>query len=390
MIRLLALAAALAIFSMPAVAAPPEDRLAALRHGVNLTNWFRYPASLDPAKLRGYLSDAAMADLRGAGFGFVRLAVQPEILLSGDHLNPGRLDPGRLALLLEAIRRLQGHGLAVVIAPHPTTWRLESRAEDRASLRAFWHGLARALAGSDPRLTFPEVLNEPVFAQDGAGWAGLQQTVVAEIRAALPHHTIVLTGQDWGSLRGLLALPPSADANVVYSFHFYDPAELTALAAYRPDLDAAALARLPFPMDPAACAPAAASTPDPATAGLIRFVCAMEWNDDRLRQMFATAGAWARRNDAALLLGEFGASVRLNPKARLAWLAAARMAAEREGIGWALWGYDDGMGLDVSRPPPARPALSPASLEALGLEALGLGASRAAPAPARSPRRSAE
>ncbi len=373
---LLALAMAM-ICCGPAAAGPPAERLEVLRRGVNLTNWFRYPASLDPARLRGYLGDAAMADLRRAGFSFVRLAVQPEFLLAG-----GRLDPARLAILLEAIHRLQHQGLGVVIAPHPATWRLES---EPTVLTGFWHALAPALAGTDPRLTFPEVLNEPVFAHDPAGWAALQALALAEIRAALPRHTILLTGQDWGSLAGLLALRPAADPNVVYSFHFYDPVELTALAAYRPGLDTAALAGLPFPMSPGACAPMAATT-DPATAGLIRFVCAMGWNAETLRDAFAKAGAWARRNNAALLLGEFGATVRLNAAARLAWLAAARRGAEEEGIGWALWGYDDGMGFDVPRPPPARPVLNPAVLRALGLNS---GASRAGPGPARSLRQSA-
>lgn len=373
---LLALAIAM-ICCGTATAGPPAERLEVLHRGVNLTNWFRYPASLDPARLRGYLGEAAIADLRRAGFSFVRLAVQPEILLTG-----GRLDPARLAILLEAIHRLQHHGLGVVIAPHPATWRLES---EPTALTAFWHALAPALAGTDPHLTFPEVLNEPVFAHDPAGWATLQTLALAEIRAALPRHTILLTGQDWGSLAGLLALRPVADPNVVYSFHFYDPAELTALAAYRPGLDTIALAALPFPMSPATCAPVAATT-DPATAGLIRFVCAMGWSNERLRAAFATAGAWARRNNAALLLGEFGATVRLNAAARLAWLAAARRGAEAEGIGWALWGYDDGMGLDVSRPPPTRPVLNRALLQALGLEGE---TSRAGPGPARSLRQSA-
>src|SRR6201747_3019044 len=81
-----------------AEAAPPADRLAVLRQGVNLTNWFRYPASLDPAAIGGYLPDAAIGDLRRAGFSFVRLAVQPELLMSG-----ARLQPLRLRLLLDAI-----------------------------------------------------------------------------------------------------------------------------------------------------------------------------------------------------------------------------------------------------------------------------------------------
>lgn len=374
--------AVVAFCPVPADAAPPADRLAVLRRGVNLTNWFRYPASLDPARLRAYLSDAAIADLRRAGFGFVRLAVQPEIVMAGDGL-----DPLRLGLLLDAVHRLQRQGLGVVIAPLPLAWRLESRQADRARLLGFWRGLSAALARSDPRLIFPEVLNEPVFTNDAAGWAELQASVLMEIRAALPRHTVVLTGQDWGSLTGLLALRPAADANVVYSFHFYDPAELTALAAYRPGLDTSALARLPFPMNPDACGPAIASTTDPATSGLIRFVCAAGWNQDRLRQSFAAAAAWARRHNAALLLGEFGATVRLNAAARLAWLTAARVAAEQQDIGWALWGYDDGMGFNMPRPPGVRPVLPVELLTALGL---GDPAIRAATAPARSPRRSAQ
>ena len=378
MIRRLLLLCALSLVLCPrAQAVPPPDRLAVLRHGVNLTNWLRYPASLEPAQLRAYLSDIAIADLRRAGFGFVRLAVQPEILL--DH---GRLRPDRADLLLAVIRRLQHAGLAVVIAPHPSSWRLET---DPAALTRFWHALAPALSGTDPRRTFPEVLNEPVFPQDPAGWAALQTVAAAQIRAALPGHTIILTGQDWGSLSGLLALRPVVDPNVVYSFHFYDPAELTALAAYRPGLDTAALARLPFPMSTDACAPMAAGT-DPATAGLIRFVCAMQWDAGKLRAAFAKAGAWARDNHAALLLGEFGATVRLNPAARLAWLTDVRSAAEQEGIGWALWGYDDGMGFAIPRPPPARPDLNPALLNALGLAAAP---SRAGPVPAATLRRSA-
>ena len=342
-------------------AAPPPERLEILRRGVNLTNWFRYPGSLDPARLRDYLSDAAMRDLRQAGFGFVRLAVQPEMLLVGD-----RPDPVRLRLLLTAIRRLQAQGLGVVIGPHPYSWKLES---EPTRLIRFWRSLAPALAGSDPGLTFPEIVNVPVFHQNATGWSALQAAVLTELRATLPAHTIILTGPDWGSLGGLLALPPVLDPNIVYSFHFYDPVELTSLAAYRPGLDTKALARLPFPMNPIACAPAIAGTADPDTEGLMRFVCAMGWNPDRVRQAFAAAADWARRNHAALLLGEFGATVRLNAPARLSWLTSVREAAEQAGIGWALWGYEDEMGLNLPRPPPARPILDAVLLRALGLPA---------------------
>ena len=84
-----------------AFAAPPDRHVAALRAGINITGWFRYPASRDPSVLRGWLSDAAMADLARAGFTFVRLAVDPAILDG----------PSMRVLFLDQVRRLQRHGL---------------------------------------------------------------------------------------------------------------------------------------------------------------------------------------------------------------------------------------------------------------------------------------
>jgi endoglucanase len=341
-------------------ATPPAERVAALARGVNLTNWFRFPARADDAALRAYLPDAAIAALHRAGFTFVRLAVQPELLDAA---------PQRLALLIQAVRRLQQAGLAVVIEAHPTTWHLEQSAADRARLLAFWHRLAPALRPLDPRLTYPEILNEPVFAGTPQAWEALQADALTEVRAALPDATVVLTGADWGGVDGLTALHPAADPNVIYSFHFYEPSELSALAAYRPGLDRAALARLPFPMDPASCQAAAASAADAATRGLITFVCSMRWDAARVGARIEQAAAWGRDHHATVLLGEFGATRALNASARLAWLAAVRRSCEQRGIGWALWGYDDVMGFGIDPRTAARSTMDRATLLALGLAA---------------------
>lgn len=341
-----------------AAAAPAPGRLALLRHGVNLTNWFRFPASAAPAALRAYLSDAGIEDLRRAGFTVVRLAVQPEFL---DAV------PDRLALLTEAVARLERHGLAVIVALHPRTWALETRPADRAALLQTWRALAPALAGLDPDRTFPEILNEPVFHDDAAGWEQLQETARGVIRRALPNNTIVLTGNDWGSIAGLLALHPSPDPNVVYSFHFYDPVELTSLAAWKPGLDRAALARLPFPVsDASSCAAAFAGT-DPATRDVASYYCRSAWDAAAIAARINLAADWAARNHAALFAGEFGATTKLNRPARLAWFTSVRQACETDGIGWALWGYDDVMGFAVTPSHGPPPRLDPGVLAALGL-----------------------
>jgi endoglucanase len=383
-------AAALLLLSMlwsaASLANPPAERTAMLARGINITGWFRYPASRDPAALRAWLSDAAMAGLKRAGFTFVRLAVDPA-LLDGEAMR---------GLLLEQIRRLEGHGLAVVVSPHPVGWAVDTNPADRARLIAFWRDVAPALRALPPALTFPEMLNEPVFHDDPGAWWSLQNELHAIIRMALPRNTIILTGQDWGSIAGLLALPmdggsqgmnvadaghsvPGApvtgrparaaqDGDIVYSFHFYDPAELTSLAAYRPGLDRGALARLPFPeTDATACQQVSDTAGDQPTRDLIRFYCATGWDAARVRTRIQDAVEWARRHGVVLLAGEFGATTTLNSRARLSWLRLVRETLAANGIGWALWGYDDVMGLNVGRPPINDPVLDRSVLGALGL-----------------------
>jgi endoglucanase len=344
------LAASLALMLLTAAGEPP----AALRRGINITHWFRFPPSSDPAALRGYIGDAALEALRRAGFSFVRVPVQPDLLAA----------PGALA---DAVARAQRHGLAVVVALFAADWHLEADPADRVKLLTAWRSLAPVLRRFDPAVTFPEVLNEPVFAGDPGGWAALQHQAVLVIRSALPTNTIVLTGAGWGGIDGLLSLAPEPDPNVIYSFHLYEPAELTALGAYRPGLDAAAMARLPFPVtDQVSCQATADTARDPPTAELMRFYCAQRWDATKLAARIAEAGAWARRHHVAVLAGEFGASGKLNVAARLAWLSTVREACQLQAIGWALWGYDDSMGFAL-HPPDDRRQIDPGVLRALGL-----------------------
>lgn len=347
--------ALLILSAVSASAAAPNARLGPLQRGVNITGWFRYPLSRDPASLARYADDATLRELRAAGFTFVRLPFDPAFGLDAEL---------RRALLAQA-RRIEKAGLAVVLVPASAAWRLETRPDDRTQLRTLWTRLAPELRGL-PR-TFPEIVNEPVFAGQAAEWQALQAGILGAIRAALPDRLVVLSGPDWSSIGGLAATVPVADRHVAYTVHFYDPPELTSLAAYRPRLDHAAFARLPFPMDAAARCRQAVRSADPDTESLAAFVCGQGWDAARIRHAFDRVASWSRRAEAPVLLGEFGASEKLNPAARLAWIAAVRSAATCDGLGWAIWGLDDSMGFALKRPLPSRLVLDPGLLGALGL-----------------------
>ena len=333
--------------------APPE-RLAVLQHGINITNWFRFPASRDPAALRAYMSDASLAHLRLAGFTFVRLPVQPDLLV----------DASMREALHASIARIERQGLGVLVVLHPPDWHLETSDADRAALLESWRVLAPLLGRFDAALTFPELLNEPVFANAADAWRSLQHLALTQVRQALPLNTIVLTGNAWGGIDGLLAMRPEVDPDVVYSFHFYDPAELTTLAAWRTDVDTALLATLPFPVREVAPCEALAGS-DAVTGGVIRFYCSQHWDEARVAARIGAAASWAHANSVALIAGELGATTRLNLSARQAWLAIVRRACEGAGIGWALWGYDDIMGFAMPRPPGGHVDIDPDTLHAL-------------------------
>lgn len=335
-------------------AEPPPARVAVLARGVNVANWIGFPARETASAIRAYIGDPAIVDLRHAGFTFVRLRVAPAFLI-------GATEP--MPLLLEAIRRLEGAGLGVVIALGSPGAVSGVRDGDRAALVAAWRLLAPALAGFDMRLTFPEVPSPSEFETDAGAEPGGRPEALDVIRAALPRATVVVSAASGGDLDGLLRLQPLSDRNVVYSFHFFEPVTLAAPERLGGDLDRHAMAEMPFPAT-SSCVPEDAAGP---TRAVIALYCAEHWDAAKVAGRVAQAAEWGRSHDAVVIAAAFGASGALNPQARLAWLAAVRASCEDAGIGWAIWAYDDAYGLSFRHPPGARPPLNLGVLEALGL-----------------------
>ncbi len=341
--------------------AEPGEILRHLRHGIAVTHWFRFPPDLAPQAMLDYLSGAQLRSLRAAGFDHVRLPVQPELLWDG-----ARIDPARVALLARIAAKVQRAGLAVLVAMAPYRWQLE-RENDAARLHATWEAVAPALKPLDPGLLVVEPASEPVFANDAAGWDRLQAALLARVRQTLPAVTVMLTGADWGGVGGLLALRPVDDPNVLYSVHFYEPPVLTALGAFEPGLDHAALAHLPFPVRDAGLCGNALPRSDSRTVAVAAWYCAGRWDEAALAARLGAAARWAEGHRARVQLGEFGASAGLRPEARLAWLRSVANSAAESGFGWTEWGLDDTMGFDLRLPQTGDLILEPALLAALGL-----------------------
>jgi hypothetical protein len=352
-----------------AASATPGRPVFPFTRGVNVDDWF----------LRSYfddqLDDRDFELIRGLGFSFVRLPLDPEFFSGEAGVSTD------IRLVERTVDRLAGRGLATLLDPHPDDLGLKRRlmAGDAAAVaryERFLEGLAGRFAARGARLVAIELVNEPHDAV--AAWEALQRRFLAAARRGAPELTVVLTGEDWSSVSGLARLAPVPDHNVAYTFHFYDPHEFTHQGATWAKPVWRYLAGVPYPGSPGRVAEALRRAEeelrDPAVRREVR--AALEaygtagWDAARIGREVERAAAWARRNGAVVFCGELGVYRRgADPADRDRWLRDVRLALEEQGIGWALWEYHRGFGLVEPGSSGRRPVASMAA--ALGLNQVG-------------------
>lgn len=330
---------------------PPPERLARLARGVNVSHLAWNPTPEEEQSKT--LTSVDVVVLKGVGLTHVRLVLAPSELWN---LQAHRLDPKALTRLKRATAMLVAGGLAVVLDAHAgmdMEWTAPDPKRGRAEeLERFWAALAGELAGTDPEWVFFEVLNEPHgTVDDGSLWMGTQEKVVAAIRAAAPGHTIVVTGDDWGSIDGLVRMKPLTDGNVVYSFHLYDPHLITHQGAPWGVEWWRHVRGLEYPArrENAERIAAQLATGDKEmveAAKGVREYAKDGWDGKKIGAKVAEGAAWGKKHGVALYCGEFGAYRPFAPAGtRVAWIQDARKALEGFGIAWSMWEYRGAFGL---------------------------------------------
>jgi endoglucanase len=368
-------------FSSPVIQAQervPPERLAFLAHGINLNSWFTPWAN--PA---GYATAFRREDadfLKRAGFTVCRLPLAPDLLF--DPYQPS-MQKAEIHLVDKAVRLLLDAGLAVVLDPiHGSSsdaeWerRLDHDPVFLGQVREYWEALARHFAGISSARIFFEVMNEPHLSArekvDPAWWKPVQESLVAAVRRGAPLNTIVVTGERWGGIDGLLQMKPLADRNIVYSFHWYDPFTFTHQGAEWAGPVQAELAGIPYPSSPAAVTSVATALADPGARSQVLRYGEEVWNEERVKKGLARAADWAAANHVPLFCGEFGVYRKAAPAGdRLQWIGDVRRNLEAMGIGWCMWDYETDFGLVTYTEPGWRRGIQVDSgcLSALGLDA---------------------
>jgi endoglucanase len=372
----------------PAHHGVPTSRLARLARCVDITRWFwavsdTTPPEAVPAHFAMYLGDADLDLIHQLGFRCVRLSIEPNLLYH--KATPQVPDADTLAFVDAAVKHLLGHDLAVIVDlhdDHPDK-PFEHDPDYASGYVVFWQTLARHFSDWNPEMVFLEALNEPVYKDHPRQWAPIQQRLLAAMRRGAPRLTLIATGPLWSSIDGLLMLKPVADANVIYSFHFYEPAVFTHQGApwWVEGLDRY-MADLPYPSASARCPRAVGSftNVDVRTSALT--YCAGKWNTAKLDGLIARAAHWSRAHGVPIIAGEFGVYCQHAPRAdRLHWFTDVRAALQRAGIGWTLWGYDDCYGLGRQVDAQGQISIDWGVVQALGLDATARGRTSATTPP---------
>jgi endoglucanase len=261
--------------------------------------------------------------------------------------------------LLEAAER-GGFRLIVALEPEPAGDKAEYWHDERlkASIRDVWVRLATRFQSSAAIAGY-DLINEPVPAnartpaEANRVWVPFAATLIRAIRSVDPDRAIVFEPAPWGFPAGFRALEPLPFPNIVYSFHFYHPHELTHQGIGR------------YPPGP--------SYPS------------RDWHRARLSSELAPVRAFAARHRAPIYVGEFSC-IRWAPGP-----SAARYVQDlvelfaTEGWSWTYHTWRGYHGWDAEIPGDAPRALTP----------VGAGTYRRADAPvisvlARALRRQAE
>ncbi len=324
----------------------PRSRLQRLATGANVCQWFRFPPRGEPAgHFANYISDAEAAFMASLGLKHVRLCVAPRVIMNQDS---GEVLEERGKQLEAAIERFHRAGLLVMVDIHNEDRAAElSPAWQQAFVR-FWGSLAARLSRFDPELTILEIINEPVFDRREEEWNTLNARLTAAIRSSAPQHTIVTSGPNWGGIDGLKKLKLLPDKNVIYSFHCYDPFTFTHQGATWSSPAVRPLRGVPYPSSPEAVKPLLpALEASPASKAMVESYGNERWNKEKLSARFRQGIEWGAKNQVPLYCGEFGVfPANSKPEHRANWFRDFGEVLAENRIGWAVWGWDEGFGLN--------------------------------------------
>lgn len=318
-----------------------------LEHGINTSIWFaQNPGNYSVERLRTFTTPDDLALIERLGFDHIRLSIDPVPLLAAFQAAP---TPAPFLEQLDAtVKFATAHRLAVIVDIHPeSSYKATLFQGDDGVHRfaALWRTLATHYAHTDPNLIFFEIMNEPEQS-DIYRWQGIENFVAHQIRQAAPEHTIIASAAHWDGLEDLLQIQPLGLANVIYTFHDYEPFPFTHQGATWTDPRVQPLKDVPYPSSPEAVAKNLQQEPTLDGQFFIEQYGLDRWDAQRVDATVKFASLWSEKYHAPVYCGEFGVHIPVSdPAMRAQWIHDMRVAFEHYHIGWAMWDYQTNFGV---------------------------------------------
>jgi aryl-phospho-beta-D-glucosidase BglC (GH1 family) len=348
--------------------AVPAARLARVRHGINLSEWFAQvydSKGYTKEHFQTWTTSADIALIKSAGFDHVRLSVNPQPMMDAARRQGGTQE--YFGYLDAAVKVILDAGLAVEIDMHPDSdFKARLKDDDFVERFAdFWRMVAQHYSSWDADHVFFEILNEPEM-RDPYRWYGVEAKLAAAIRQGAPANTIIAAGAKWDDNDDMISLQPLRDPNVIYVFHFYEPHIFTHQGATWGAYYWHWLKGLHYPSSPENAAQVAANVPEAVDELYVIRYGQDHWDAARIEAEINQAADWAKQNRVPLICNEFGVYRNADPQDRSRWLTDVRESLERHNIGWAMWDYSGSFGVVTKKD--GKAALDENTVKALGLK----------------------
>ncbi len=316
-----------------------------LGRGVNLGNALEAPVEGDWGLV---LQEEYFALIKEAGFDTVRVPIRWSAHALADP--PYTVDEVFFERVDWVIENALAQDLNVVINMHHYEEIFSKPSAHTARFVAIWEQIA-ARYKDLPTAVYFEPLNEPHDLLSDAKWNEVLLETVLAIRRIDSRHTLVLSGGQWGGIKGLPTLKiPEGEQNYVCSFHYYDPMLFTHQGAEWTSAEYGTLGVI-WPGPPAV---ELTPLPDAAKAGWVN-TWFLQYNGfpaatnpagpKPILADFDNALRWRDKLDCSLWMGEFGAYSKADMNSRVNWTAFMRAEAESRGIAWAYWEFGSGFGV---------------------------------------------
>ena len=346
----------------------PAARLAHIRHGINLSEWFAQvwdPKGYTKEHFQTWTTSTDIALIKSAGFDHVRLSVNPQPMMDAARRQGGTQE--YFGYLDAAVKMILDAGTAVAIDMHPDSdFKARLKDDDFVERFAdFWRMVAQHYSSWDADRVFFEILNEPEM-RDPYRWYGVETKLAAAIRQGAPANTIIAAGAKWDDNDDMISLQPLRDPNVIYVFHFYEPHIFTHQGATWGAYYWHWLKGLHYPSSPENAAQVAANVPEAVDRLYVVRYGEDHWDAARVESEINQAADWAKQNGVPLICNEFGVYRNADPQDRSRWLTDVRESLERHNIGWAMWDYSGSFGVVTKKD--GKAALDENTVKALGLK----------------------